>query len=332
MVECQICGKTLVKGQKKFCSRDCFGKFRKTGKTVKCGYCGKNNYVKSYLFKDHEHHFCGSSCKQSFFSRRTKDIKFGVVKRMYYKEGKTQKEIGKYFHVNRDEVRKFMRRHNLKPHDATFKKGLTPPFKGKKGIHLSPKTEFKKGLVPWNKGLSKKNDKRLNFNRPTKFKKGHKHITLSQKSLKRIGKLNSKNMKLYFKNNPKYREKNRLMLLKIKKPNKNTTPEIKTFKWLKDHHIKFQDHKQRFGICQPDAFIKPNISIFVDGDYWHGNPKKYKFDDLDYRQRKNWEKDRKQEKKMKQEGEKIIRIWEDEINKNNFSKLNFLTNVHQSKF
>lgn len=25
--------------------------------------------------------------------------------------------------------------------------------KGLKGIHLSPKSEFKKGLVPWNKGL-----------------------------------------------------------------------------------------------------------------------------------------------------------------------------------
>lgn len=35
-----------------------------------------------------------------------------------------------------------------------FKKGNIPPFKGKKGIHVSPKSEFKKGCIPWNKGLS----------------------------------------------------------------------------------------------------------------------------------------------------------------------------------
>lgn len=32
-----------------------------------------------------------------------------------------------------------------------FKKGNIPPFKGIKGIHLSPKTEFKKGQVAHNK-------------------------------------------------------------------------------------------------------------------------------------------------------------------------------------
>lgn len=34
-----------------------------------------------------------------------------------------------------------------------FKKGHIPWTKGKKGLHLSKKTEFKKGMVSWNKGL-----------------------------------------------------------------------------------------------------------------------------------------------------------------------------------
>ncbi|MEW5760359.1 MAG: DUF559 domain-containing protein [Candidatus Thermoplasmatota archaeon] len=37
--------------------------------------------------------------------------------------------------------------------DGKFKKGQVPPFKGKKGIHISPNTEFKKGHITWSKGL-----------------------------------------------------------------------------------------------------------------------------------------------------------------------------------
>ncbi len=33
-----------------------------------------------------------------------------------------------------------------------FKKGQKVWNKNKKGIHLSPKSEFKKGMIPWNKG------------------------------------------------------------------------------------------------------------------------------------------------------------------------------------
>lgn len=32
-----------------------------------------------------------------------------------------------------------------------FGKGYTPWNKGKKGLHLSPKSEFKEGGIPWNK-------------------------------------------------------------------------------------------------------------------------------------------------------------------------------------
>jgi hypothetical protein len=36
--------------------------------------------------------------------------------------------------------------------NTCFKKGYIPWNKGIKGIHFSPKTEFKKGVTPWNKG------------------------------------------------------------------------------------------------------------------------------------------------------------------------------------
>lgn len=36
---------------------------------------------------------------------------------------------------------------------SRFQKGHTPATKGILGVHYSPTTEFKKGLVPWNKGI-----------------------------------------------------------------------------------------------------------------------------------------------------------------------------------
>ena len=56
-----------------------------------------------------------------------------------------------------------------------FVKGVIPWNKGK---HHSKKTKnkisiTKQGSIPWNKGLTKEIDTRLNYDRPTKFKKGH---------------------------------------------------------------------------------------------------------------------------------------------------------------
>lgn len=38
----------------------------------------------------------------------------------------------------------------MKGGKTRFKKGNTPWNKGKKGIHLSPSSEFKKGVIPYN--------------------------------------------------------------------------------------------------------------------------------------------------------------------------------------
>ena len=68
------------------------------------------------------------------------------IRNMYWKEGKTQREIGEEFCVDRNTIIIFMKKNDIKTRDGKFKKGLIPPLKGKKGIHLSPKTEFKKGI------------------------------------------------------------------------------------------------------------------------------------------------------------------------------------------
>ncbi len=60
-----------------------------------------------------------------------------------------------------------------------FKKG----HPSRKGMGRT-KGSFKKGSTPWNKGLTKEKDKRLNFERPTAFKKGVHPKTQFKKGLK----------------------------------------------------------------------------------------------------------------------------------------------------
>lgn len=56
--------------------------------------------------------------------------------------------------------------------------------------------------------------------------------------------------------------------LEIKK--KLTIPELMMINELTNLQIKYEIKKSLFG--HPDIFIKPNICIFVDGEYWHNRP------------------------------------------------------------
>lgn len=83
-------------------------------------------------------------------------------------------------------------------------------------------------------------------------------------------------------------------------PNRDTSIEIAIQKTLKERGIEFERDKILFG--RPDVFIAPNIAIFCDGDYWHNRPGSY-------------EKDLNVNKTLTEQGYKVLRFWEHEINK-----------------
>lgn len=107
------------------------GQKQKTMVKIKCIICGKTKGVKNYL-KDRQTH-CSLACK--------------------YKDREMQERINK----KASKTRK-----------ARFKLGLYPPVWNKGlSIRLSPKSEFKKGSIPWNK-----NKKGIHLSKETEFKKG----------------------------------------------------------------------------------------------------------------------------------------------------------------
>jgi len=83
-------------------------------------------------------------------------------------------------------------------------------------------------------------------------------------------------------------------------PTRDTSIEVKIQNLLRENNIEFETHYPILG--QPDLFIKPNIAIFCDGDYWHNLPGAK-------------EKDERITKTLQSQNYIVIRLWEHQINK-----------------
>jgi DNA mismatch endonuclease, patch repair protein len=104
-------------------------------------------------------------------------------------------------------------------------------------------------------------------------------------------------------------------------PFRDSSTEIKLQKELKIQNIKFTKHAPLLG--QPDIFIKPNICIFVDGNFWHANPKMYNASTKIFKgvlAKDIWNKDKRITNKLRTRGYIVLRFWEYDIN-NNINKI-----------
>jgi len=86
-------------------------------------------------------------------------------------------------------------------------------------------------------------------------------------------------------------------------PFKNTKPERFVQSALGVNNIEYETHipfKVGNRWHEVDVFIKPNIIIEVDGNYWHNRPEQKI-------------RDKRIDKSLKKQGYKVMRIWEDDI-------------------
>ena len=104
---------------------------------------------------------------------------------------------------------------------------------------------------------------------------------------------------------------------------------------LREKGIEFETHRMyiKRGLKiygQPDIFIKPNLCIFLDGDYFHANPSKYPDDFILWRERISKrsgrlvpartakmirERDEQVNKELRTQGYSPERIWLSEFKK-----------------
>ena len=83
--------------------------------------------------------------------------------------------------------------------------------------------------------------------------------------------------------------------------------ELKFQKILKELHINFIPQFD-FKLGFADILIKPNLILFIDGDFWHGNP--IRFENFSQKQMAQKIKDERQNIFLRLKGYKVIRIWE----------------------
>ena len=114
-------------------------------------------------------------------------------------------------------------------------------------------------------------------------------------------------------------------------PVKDTKIEKILQRLLKEIKIKFETHRMYVKrglriLGQPDIFIKPNICIYADGDYWHANPRDFvnkgklypgfKKDDHiigNLSAKDKWARDKNVSQRLRKKGYNVIRFWQSEL-------------------
>ena len=115
---------------------------------------------------------------------------------------------------------------------------------------------------------------------------------------------------------PEQRRKN-MQLIR----SRDTIPEKIIAKELRKHKIRFRRYSKKLPGKPDFVLIDYNTIIFVDSDFWHGNPKRFikPKSNIEYWENKiknNKERDKKVNRELRKLGWKVIRIWEYDIKQN----------------
>ena len=244
---------------------------------------------------------------------------------------------------------KFSEEHKKKLSEA--KKGKTPWNKGKTGIYSE---KSKKKMSEAKKGKPISNSHQLHLQKLALKWKGKKHSEESKKKMrgrivsdetrKRMsGRIISEETKFKIGSGRRGKKATKATLEKMSiarskqvLPRKDTKGEIILQNICKNIGIKFVKHKNfnlGFQRHQVDVFIKPNICLESDGDYWHANPNNFQRNgkmQTGFKPNKiiskskqkityakdRWELDKKITHELKKLGNVVIRFWESELENN----------------
>jgi DNA mismatch endonuclease, patch repair protein len=125
--------------------------------------------------------------------------------------------------------------------------------------------------------------------------------------------------------------------------NKNTQPEILLRKALWHKGLRYRVNCLNL-IGKPDiVFNRARITVFIDGDYWHGHNWKIRgYRDLDdelshYKSfwvekiKRNIQRDREVNESLRKEGWTVLRIWESDIRKDINTQIDIIYQTYKDR-
>lgn len=283
---------------------------------VQCHKCGKwksLNYDNRYNQKEYICQSCRITGKNNpFYGKSHKP----ELKARLSNERKGKWYVGKDNPMYGKNAEDFMSKEAI----VIKRKRQSEGVKGKKnGMYGKSIKDFMTD-IEYSNWLSHEKEAHLYFSEE-KRQEISKKLSLSQKRLQTMDPIGYSEMK----------RKGGLATVSKAQCYQQTIPEKKVEHWLQEHNVDY-DYSPIMGFkecCFQYDFIihGKRILIEVQGDYWHGNPNIYDENGNDGKKKLNSiqkakiERDNLKATFAKEKNFKLIYIWEEEINKNDFSKL-----------
>jgi DNA mismatch endonuclease, patch repair protein len=100
--------------------------------------------------------------------------------------------------------------------------------------------------------------------------------------------------------------------------NGNYTTEVRFIRLMRQYKISGWRRRSKLPGRPDFIFTKCKVAVFIDGDFWHGNPKKFRIpkSNCDYWEQKiagNRNRDHEVNKALRQMGWRVLRIWESSL-------------------
>jgi len=98
----------------------------------------------------------------------------------------------------------------------------------------------------------------------------------------------------------------------------NYTTEVRFLRLMRRYKIAGWRRRTKLPGRPDFVFTKHRVTVFIDGDFWHGNPRRFRLpkSNCDYWQEKimgNRKRDRQINKELKTLGWRVIRFWESSL-------------------
>jgi DNA mismatch endonuclease, patch repair protein len=98
----------------------------------------------------------------------------------------------------------------------------------------------------------------------------------------------------------------------------NYTTELRFMRMMREYKISGWRRGSKLPGRPDFLFPKQKLAVFIDGDFWHGNPRRYRIPktNCDYWSAKiagNRKRDRMINRVLRKKGWKVLRIWESSL-------------------